>query len=386
MLITIYHSYFRFPEEGGGIRSFHLAQKLLKEGHEVKVISRHNDLRGDHVIDGVHIRYYGIPYDNNFGFLRRVFGFLLFQLKAIRYSLKYRSDLNYIISTPLTNGLVGVVAKKLRKTPFIFEVGDLWPDVPIELGIIKTPLLKRILIALEKKIYKESILITALSPAIKGIIEEKTIGTKRVVSIPNFSDCEFFKPSEPPTTFDNSTPFIISYIGTLGFANDLGPWLDLAEALEEAALPVQFKIMGNGAQKELLQSKSRSLALSNVAFLPFSDKPGVRTLLNSSHAVIVSFAKGNILHTGSPNKLFDGLAAGKLIIHNLGGWIEEIVKASACGIRHDILNPNVTIQCISDYLSNPNLLLLAQSNARRLGETEFEKEKLLQVWYESIID
>jgi len=385
MLITIYHSYFRSPQEGGGIRSYHLAKKLLKEGHDVKVVSRHNKLKGEQLVDGIPVTYFHIPYKNEFGVLRRSLVFILFLIRTTWLASKNKCDLNYIISTPLTNGLIGIVAKSIRKTPFIFEVGDLWPDVPIELGIIKNRSLQRILLALEKKIYQHAVSVVALSPPMKKIIEEKTNGSKKVTSIPNFSDCEFFKPTDPPDAFAKSGPFKISYIGTFGLANDLGQWLDLAKVLEKDQLPVQIKMMGDGAQKEALKTKIEQEEIGNVELLPYSGYEGVKKLLESTHAVIVSFSKGRILHTGSPNKFFDGLAAGKLIIHNLDGWINDSVTSSKCGLRHDAQEPSSTAKKLKGYVDEPELLNQAQSNSRNLAISEFEKESLLKTWYDQVI-
>lgn len=385
MLITIYHSYFRSPQEGGGIRSYHLAKKLLKEGHDVKVVSRHNKLKGEQLVDGIPVLYLPIPYKNDFGVLRRSLVFILFLIRTTWLASKNKCDLNYIISTPLTNGLIGLVAKNIRKTPFIFEVGDLWPDVPIELGIIKNRSLHRILLALEKKIYQHSVSVVALSPPMKKIIEEKTNGSKKVTSIPNFSDCEFFKPSDPPAAFTKSTPFNISYVGTFGLANDLEQWLDWAKVLQKHQLPVQIKMMGDGARKQALKTKIEQEEIRNVELLPYSGYEGVKKLLESTHAVIVSFSKGQILHTGSPNKFFDGLAAGKLIIHNLDGWIKDLTEKNDCSLIYDPENPNEAVSALKYLIADPSLFISKQKNARNLALREFEKGFLLDKWLKFIL-
>ena len=385
MLITIYHSYFRSPQEGGGIRSYHLAKKLLKEGHDVKVVSRHNKLKGEQLVDGIPVLYLPIPYKNDFGVLRRSLVFILFLIRTTWLASKNKCDLNYIISTPLTNGLIGLVAKNIRKTPFIFEVGDLWPDVPIELGIIKNRSLHRILLALEKKIYQHSVSVVALSPPMKKIIEEKTNGSKKVTSIPNFSDCEFFKPSDPPAAFTKSTPFNISYVGTFGLANDLEQWLDWAKVLQKHQLPVQIKMMGDGARKQALKTKIEQEEIRNVELLPYSGYEGVKKLLESTHAVIVSFSKGQILHTGSPNKFFDGLAAGKLIIHNLDGWIKDLTEKNDCSLIYYPENPNEAVSALKYLIADPSLFISKQKNARNLALREFEKGFLLDKWLKFIL-
>jgi len=173
VLVTIYHSHFRYPKEGGAIRSYHLAKKLLHEGHQVQVVAQHNEFRGFRTIDGIPVHYLNVKYSNSYGFNRRVISFTIYLIRATLFLIRNQSDLNYVISVPLTNGLLGILGKKLKSTPYIFEVGDLWPDVPREMGIIRNKLLIKTLLAFEKIVYLSAKKVVALSPPMKKVIEEK---------------------------------------------------------------------------------------------------------------------------------------------------------------------------------------------------------------------
>lgn len=168
MKVLILHQHFNTPEKGGPLRSYYLAKALLSKGHQISVITGSNEkIFRKEIIEGIEVHYLPIPYHNKFGFSARSKAFMQFVFGAIRISKSINADICYAISVPLTVGLAAVWNKIRHKTPFIFEVGDLWPDAPIEIGVIKSPIFKFFLFRLEKFIYQQSESIVALSPSIK---------------------------------------------------------------------------------------------------------------------------------------------------------------------------------------------------------------------------
>ena len=193
MKILIIHQYFNTPQTGGPLRSYYLAQGLASCGHEVEIITSHNHKnRLQREINGFTVHYLPVFYDNALGFTRRVIAFLKFAWMAYRKALTLdKIDLCYAISTPLTTGWVAKKLKLRCNIPYIFEVGDLWPEAPVQMGVIKSPWLIDALRRFEKSIYRQAKHLVALSPGIKeGII--KTCPQKIVTVIPNMSDCKFY--------------------------------------------------------------------------------------------------------------------------------------------------------------------------------------------------
>ena len=138
MKIIYVHQLFKTPSEGGGIRSYYLAKELVENGHEVHMITTHNELNSKVSIDGIQVHYLKVPYDNSFGFLRRLWAYGKFVLGARRKAKKIaNADLAYVMTTPLTTGWIATWMKRKLGINYFFEVGDLWPDVPIEMGVIK---------------------------------------------------------------------------------------------------------------------------------------------------------------------------------------------------------------------------------------------------------
>lgn len=373
MNLLYIHQYFKTPQEGGCVRSYHLAKGLVKLGHEVTMITAHDEFSKEQEIDGIHVHYLQIRYANGFGFLRRLWAYYSFvrksQKKIAQLQLKF--DLAYVMTTPLTTGIIALRLKKRYNLPFIFEVGDLWPDAPIKMGAIKSRLLSSMLYRFEKKCYFEAQKVVALSPAIRNYIESSRINTK-VHVIPNFSDIDFFEPNHKFQYFDKANPLKVGYFGTFGAANELSSLVKIANLAEKNQCPVHFTLMGDGAQFQKVKGATRNL--ENITILPFGNSFKVKKQLEQQDAVYVSFKKLEILNTGSPNKFFDGLAAGKMTILNFGGWVRNLVDKHQCGFYHDPDRPEDFIRKLEVFIKKPELLRTYQQNARILAEKYYRKD------------
>ena len=381
MKVLLIHQHFKTPKSGGAIRSYYLAKALVDSGIQVEVITAGNKaLQKEENYEGILVHNLTIPYDNAFGFLARIFSFVRFTIAAIAYSLKIKNiNYCYAISVPLTVGLVAIWNKLFRKIPFIFEVGDLWPEAPIQMEFIQNYFLKQFLYGLEKIIYRTADSIVALSPAIKVEIEKKLSG-KTVHMIPNFADCDFYKPEEKieaiENKFNTKGKFVVSYIGAIGLANGLDYFLECANASRKANLPIQFFICGEGALRDRLSNNATHLKLTNLTFVDFQTRVGVRELMNVTDAAFVCYKNLPVLETGSPNKFFDGLGAGKLIIINFGGWIKKEIEDARCGFSVDPNHPTDFIKKIEPFLSNQKELKNFQLAARQLAEKKYSRQLL----------
>ena len=309
MRIIYIHQLFKTPNEGGGIRSWYLAKALVDAGHQIEFISSHTELDTLQVVDGIRVHYLRIPYDNSFGFIKRLWVYGLFVLKARKKAKEIgKADLAYVMTTPLTTGFIATWIKRKLGIPYFFEVGDLWPDVPVQMGVIKNSLLKKWLFKKEKEFYGQADKVIALSPDIQKNIESKTITP--VVMIPNMADTSFFKPSFRETEITSEHPLKILYCGAHGRANQLEFLIEAARVSQD--LPIQFTLMGAGSEKSRIMKLADGLL--NVQFLNHGSKEQVREAIESHDAMYISFQNLSMLHTGSPNKFFDACDDGKNVI------------------------------------------------------------------------
>lgn len=378
MKVLILHQYFNTPETGGPLRSFYLAKALAEKGITTSVITTHNAVEfRKEVIDGIQVHYLPIPYSNSFGFFKRVASFLKFVFSIVKEAGQFKEyDVCYAISTPLTIGLAAIWIKWRYKIPYIFEVGDLWPEAPIQVGIVRNSVLKKILYQLERSIYRRATSIVALSEPIKKAIDGKVPG-KRIDVIPNMADTEFYNPTEKNPDlvrkFNVQDKFVLSYIGTFGLANGLENILDCAESVKHEPR-IHFIFCGEGARLPALLEYAAQRKLTNVSFLPMQDRDGVREVLNVTDAAFISYQPLPVLETGSPNKYFDALAAGKLIVVNFGGWIQKEIENNQCGIR--VSSPDEFAEKLSAEVQNQDEFRLKQQRARILAESMYSRKKL----------
>lgn len=372
MHILYVHQYFRTPEQGGAIRSWHIARGMVAAGHKVTMITAHEDPARQETIQGIDVSYLQVPYSNHMSVARRIqaFGQFVQQVKREINTLN-GIDLCYLTSTPLTVGLIGLWVKRTKGWPYIFEVRDLWPEAPIQMGAIRFGPMKMILRWLEKRIYDNAERIIALSPGMKaGVLQRSPVAS--VTMIPNMADLDFF--AELPSKQDaeqtlNLLPsFRILYAGTIGKANHLESMIQLADVCQDDV--IEWVIIGDGSEKERLQGLAADLP--RVRFVDPVDKETIRLFHAASDAVYVSFGPQPVLQTTSPNKFFDGLAAGKLILVNVKGWMKELVEEHACGFYADPAQPLRVREALLAFDAER-----AGRNGRELAEREFGVGKLV---------
>jgi glycosyltransferase involved in cell wall biosynthesis len=379
--ILILHQHYKTPQTGGAIRSYYLAKALVEKGMQPVVITGGSEksYRIEYS-EGIEVHYLPIAYDNRFGFSNRSIAFVKYMAQAIRLAARFKdANFCYAISTPLTVGVVAMRLKRKFSIPFIFEVGDLWPDAPIQLGFVKNYFFRLFLYRLEEKIYRAAHAIVALSPSIKSAIEDKISG-KTIHVIPNMADTEFFKPEiknfQLEAKFKTTGKFVVAYIGALGLANGLDYFLECVNKSRKAELPVHFLLCGDGALRDRLKRNADHLGLHNLSFVDFANRDGVKEVMNVTDACFICYKNLPILETGSPNKFFDALAAGKMIIINFKGWIKQEVEESSCGIYVDPQNPHDFVDKIKPFLSAQTKLSSYQRASRNLAERKYSRDHL----------
>lgn len=382
MKILYIHQYFKTPEEGGAIRSWYIASDMVKAGHEVEMITAHNkDEYTIREMNGIRVHYLPVRYQNHYGFLRRIYAFLIFAHKAYYLGRKLDNiDFAYITSTPLTVGLIALSLNARDRIPYLFEVRDLWPEAPIQIGALKNPLIKFLARKLEKKVYRNALCMVALSPGIKQHLSAM-FPEKPIHLCSNISDCHFFtragdEDREIRNKYGLEGKFVISYFGAIGWVNELEYLLKLAEFTEKHGAPLHYLIIGDGARREKLIRDARIAGIRNIDFIDHVNKYDLRKYLTVIDAAYISFARFPVLENNSPNKFFDALASGKLVISNVKGWISDLVVKNDCGFHYDPEKPEEALHQLQPYLKDPGLLDSAKDNARKLALSDFERKKL----------
>ncbi len=386
MNILYIAQYFNLPTEAGGTRAYWIAKRMVDRGHNVVMITTDGDDRHKEKVeihDGIEIHYIVNPYNNKMSKGRKVLAFVRFIRLAIFEAKKINGiDMVYATSTPLTVGYIALRLKAIKKWPFVFEVRDLWPEFPIQIGAIKNKLIIWFLRRLEKKIYKESEYIVALSPGMQEGVISAGAPKEKTAMIPNMSKPDKFYPHTPNKEIAEKfgidlTHFNLIHFGAMGVANGLMYIIEAANVCKKNGIDdIDFVFMGYGAAEKMLRNKVEELGLHNVIFIKKQVMQVVAEVVNLCDASITSFLNLPILKTNSPNKLFDSLSAGKPIIVNSSGWTKELVETNECGFYVDPERPEDLVAKLVQLKDDNSLCAKYGANSRRLSLEVYDKDKL----------
>jgi len=384
MKVLYIHQYFNTPEDGGGTRSYEFAKKLVKLGHKVTMITSSNEANNiKKIIEGINVVYLKVSYSNHMSFKRRLLSFILFGIKAILVGIKIKNcDLVFATSTPLTIAIPGILLSFIKRIPMVFEVRDLWPEVPIQMGVIKNKLLIKILRCFERFTYKYSKHIIVLSPGMEKGVIDAGIEKDKVTMIPNFCNIDFFKPGESNKELlrelGGIDEPIISYAGAISYANNVELIIDTAEKLQKKGQKVLFVIAGDGSLKQELENKSKKLGLKNVLFLGKINKYEVLILYRKSLATLVLFKKLPVLTTNSPNKFFDAISTGKPVITNMNGWVGSLIEKYNIGFSIDPDDANSLMKAVISMVNmDENKVKEMGLSARKLAVEKFDSDNMV---------
>jgi len=381
MKILYIHQYFSTPETTVGSRSYYISRELVRRGHEVVMLTMEDEARfrvKRTIVDGIRVIYMKGSYHQSMGIARRVLSFISFMVKSTFLALRVKNvDLVISTSTPLTVGFPALILKKFKGIPFIFEVRDLWPEVPIQMGGLKGKPMIRLVEWFEKAIYRNAVHIVALSPGMLEGVARRGIPVDKISMIPNMAKLEVFghveKNAALPDTFGlNSNSFKAVYFGSMGLANGMEYIIDAANLLKDHE-DIEFVFLGNGAMRPMLKERCRAEGIHNAFFLGFQASRELSQIVSFCDISLVTFSNIPILATNSPQKLFDSLSAGKPVLVNSPGWTKELVETHQCGAFVDPEVPAALAEKILYLKAHPAVCREMGRNARKLAETRYDK-------------
>jgi glycosyltransferase involved in cell wall biosynthesis len=376
MRILYLHQFFVTREGAGGTRSYEFARRFVKRGHAVRMVTARESMAAHRappgagrtasrsMVDGIEVvgvrgAYSDYMRATGMSNLGRMAAFARFAAGATLAALRGpRPDVIYATSPPLTMALPALVAALRWRAPLVFEVRDLWPEAPIQMGALRNPLARGLARALERFVYARSARLIALSPGIQAALPPG-----RTTLVPNSADLDLFDPAPP------GGPFQVAYFGAMGEANDLTAVVEAARLLPD----VPFVLMGDGKRRAELERA----APPNVHFRSGS-KTAVAGLAAESGACLTVFKDVPVLATNSPNKLFDTLAAGRPAIVNMDGWMRELVEANQAGVYVRAGDAADLAEKVAWLRDNPAEARRMGENARALAEREFARDDIAE--------
>lgn len=392
MKILYFHQHFSTPKGSAGIRSYAMAQSLIRNGHQVTMVCGSfgagqtgltqpfvSGMRRG-VVDGIDIVEFELPYSNSLSFLKRILIFLSFAFKSIKVALTEKYDVVFATTTPLTAGIPGIFAKWLRRKPFVFEVRDLWPELPKAMGVIKNPIVLWMMSVLEWVSYRSADRLVGLSPGIVEGIRKRGVAPEKIASIPNGCDLDIFaqehEPWRPASVKSNDLMAI--FTGTHGLANGLSAVIEAAAELQKRGRDdIKLVLVGDGMQKKTLVEQASHRQLTNVVFHDPVNKTKLAGLMASADIGLQILANVPAFYYGtSPNKFFDYIAAGLPVLNNYPGWLAELIENQKCGFAVVPENPQAFADALEYAADHREVLIEMGQNAQRVASTQFHRKEL----------
>ena len=374
----------------GGVRSYDIAKSLVENNHTVEMITTNRSLSNNSGWkisneDGINVHWFSLFYSNKLSFYKRLIVFFSFAYHASKKGSKLQGDVVFASSTPLTIAIPALYISWKKSIPMVFEVRDLWPDVPIAVGIIKNPITKYLAKLLESYTYKKSKAVIALSDGMKDGIIQAGCEKNKVVVIPNFSNRELFSTKNIGKGFLaerewlKDSPLLV-YAGAFGMINGVDYLVDIAEQLALLNSDIKILLIGDGREYNniTLYAKKKKVLNNNLYMESSINKSQLPQLLAATDLASNIVINIPAVWNNSANKFFDALASGTPILINGGGWQAELIEKYEAGVVVFGLNLQQAALKINNFLCDKVKQHNASKNAHIIAEKYFDKNDLVK--------
>ncbi len=392
MRVLYFHQHFATPQGSTGTRSYEFARALVARGHQVTMVCGAHAQSGlelpivpdrgwhEGEVDGIKVISLPLAYSNRDSLLRRGFTFARFAVRSMAIALEFDYDLVFATSTPITAVIPGLAAKFARGKPFVFEVRDLWPELPRALGL-RNPFILGGMTCLELAGYSSADACVGLSPGIVEGIRERAPAHKPVTMIPNGCDLTLFHPSKRASLeLPGIGPgdFVAGFTGAHGPANGLDALLAVAAELRRRGdQRIKIIFVGEGKEKERLAAAARAQGLTQCLFFPSVPKEQLGRLTASLDCGLMVLRNIPAFYRGtSPNKFFDYVAAGIPVVNNYPGWLAGLISEAEAGLVVAPDNPQAFADALQRLAADRKLCDRMGANARKLAEAHFARGEL----------
>lgn len=393
MNVLYFDPKFATPRRFAPTRAYSFARHLVEQGDRVTVVGldrRYMEpgrvarpegrLVDRETIDGIDVIWIGIPYAQRFSKWMRILSYGGYTLAATLAAARVpRPDVVYASSTPLTVGLNGLAYARARRIPFVFEIQDVWPDVPIALGFLTNRAEIAAAEWLERTLYRAAARVVVCSESASELLVRKGVEAEKIVLIPNLAETELFGSAEPNPEYLGGLgltgKFVALYTGAMGKANGVDQLAAAARSLHgRGEERIAIVALGNGSERPSLELDAAELP--NLHVPPPVARKELAGIVRAADATITLYAPHKILETGSPNKFFDSLAAGKPLVVNTDGWLRRLAEENRAGLYVPAADGDALAEALLRLAENPELAEELGRNGRALAEREFDRDLL----------
>ena len=381
MNILLINHYAGSDYHGMEFRPYYMAREWTKMGHKVTILGADfSHLRKknpkiskdfeEEIIDDITYVWVKTPEykGNGIGRIKNISTFMWkLRCNYKKIADKYKPDAVIASSTyPLDIYPAHRIAKRCS-AKLCFEIHDLWPLSPMEIGGFseKNPAII-VLQRAEDFAFKNSDVIVSILPNADKHIKERGFSTDKFVYVPNGIIVNKEKKTPPmEKTIERLQElkeqgyFLVGYTGNHSPANVLDTLIDAGKYTDDEK--VKYILIGNGNVKDQLKAYAKDNNVQNVEFLDPILKDNMDNALQLLDVCFISLKKQNLFNYGvSPNKLFDYMMAGRPIIYAVEAS-NDPVKDCGCGISVPAEDPKAVAEAVMQ------LKTLSKEEADKMG-------------------
>ena len=335
---------------------------------------------------------------------RRALDYVWFHALALLLGIiviRGRQDIVYVPSPPITLGLAGWLLSLLKGAKFIYDVRELWPDVPVRLGLLKNKWAIQAVYALEHFVYARTAAITTIARSFIDNLVRRGVPREKLFFTPNFVDVDLVSPRSKDNAFAREhglvDKFVVFYAGNIGLTQGLdvllvevGKLLESQEpraknqesrtknqepstqhlglSTQDLALTTQpaiIVVIGDGAGRAKLEQAVRESGVSNIMCLPFQPFSRVPDTYATAD-VCISPMKFGFSYDTVPSKIYTAMSAARPVISACEDDTESahLLREAEAGIVVAPESATEMAEAIMQLRHSPELARRLGANAR----------------------
>ncbi len=392
-----------FPPEVGSSQSrvWEMCQRLLRSGNDVNVITTFPHFPLGRIFDGyrnkliVKEQLDGLPVHRTYtfaaankGFAFRLMDHLAFCASSLVATPYVRGTEALIVDMPplFLSGAARVMARLLG-AKLVLNIADLWPESAIEIGVLSNRSIIGALMKFTKSLYRRCDLIFVTANGQGDVLRSYGVDPGKIVFVPNGVDTNLFTPGPSETDFGRKhgllDKFVVLYGGMLGMAHGLDNVVKAANILREHN-DIAFLLVGDGAERDNLETLSRELKTDNVVFMDLMPKHKMPEILRSCDAGLVHLRKLPVFDKVLPSKTFEIMASAKPVLCVVGGEAAEVINNSSSGIVVPQEDPAALADAVLALRNDAASCSRMGKGGRRYVEKHHSRDVIVQTFESAI--
>jgi len=317
--------------------------------------------------------------------LYRLLSYLSFNALAGMRNLLTREHYDVILCTNggFFTGVAAYVGGILKRTPFVYNVQDLYPETPVAQGQLTSKRAIAGLARIEKFMYRHARFITVITPAFRtNLVNEKHVPANKVAVIPNFADTTFIYPlpkeNEFTRAFGLQDKFVVMFAGNLGYVYGLDILLDAAAQLRNEP-DLLFLIVGDGVERAALEQRAQALHLNNVRFMGFQPRERLPEMRAAADVQLCLYRPGASRYS-MPSKLYEIMASGRPVLASAehDSDVAQLIRETECGVCVEPQNAQALAAALLELKRDAACRAQMSHNGRVAAETRFSLDAVVK--------